>query len=229
MLSLKLRISKDRITNLKLTPGSIIVTFTLLNNDGHRAEADIASVQNHLNSIASNNSLSIVFDGVTLTADSASLKFMKHTTPEPPPPPKKETSDKNVILVVAVCVGAVLVFGLVAVLVYHHFKRKRARRLASAKIAGSDILFGDDIKLHERVPSADYVGIDNQHYTDSPEPQKRPLSPPVLLDDHNVEKRQVESSDVKPGAVGNSSRAGSAGKYCSLYTDFSNDSSNTMK
>lgn len=182
MLSSKLNISKNRIVNLEIKPGSIIVTFTLLNNDGYKNEMDVKDLQTQLTVLASNGSLSLVFNGVTMTADGASLKFSNpkptgHTTAPNKPPPKKKEKPHTVVIVVSVCVVIVIILAAIGVAWYLHVKKKRAKNKAQDSLYGSTVLFGDDIKLQEHaLASQEYTGINNQRDIHSPEQVKKPLT-----------------------------------------------------
>ena len=180
MLSRKLNISKSRIVNLHIRPGSIIVTFTLLNNDGYGNEMNVADLQNQLTALASNGSLSLVFDGVTLTADPASLKFsLPKPTTHMPPPEKKSKKSHTVVIIVSVCVAAVIILVIIIVVWYVRFKKKRAKTIGS-DMYGSTVLFGHDINLQERsLASQECIGYNAQRDSDSAEQVKKPLNDPA--------------------------------------------------
>ena len=166
---------------MDIKPGSIIVTFTLLNNDGYKNEMDVQDLQTKLTELASNGSLSLVFNGVTLTADAASLKFSSpkptaHTTPANEPPPKKKEKSHTVVIIVSVCVVVVIILAAIGVVWYLNVKKKRAKNKAQDNMFGSTVLFGDDIKLQERsLASRENIGNNCQRDIDSPEQVKIPL------------------------------------------------------
>ena len=169
MLSRKLNISKSRIVNLDIRPGSIIVTFTLLNNDGYSNEKNVDDLQTQLTTLASNGSLSLVFDGVTLTADPASLKISapKPTTHLPPLEKKPEKSD-TVVIIVSVCVAAVIILVIIIVVWYVRFRKKRSKTIGNN-------MYGEN--LHGRsLGSNEYISLDDPRDIDSSEPVKQPLN-----------------------------------------------------
>ena len=188
MLASKLSISKSRIVNLQIKSGSIIVTFTLLGNDGHSGEMNVNDLQNTLTALASNGSLSLTFDGVTMTADAASLRFsILTTTVQAPttkiPPPEKSKSSKTVVIIVSVCVAVVIIIAIVAAVWYFQVKKKRAKNLEKNTPFGSTVPFADDIRLQERsIASQEHLGFNNKGSLDSPEPVKKPLTGSNELD-----------------------------------------------
>ena len=201
MLSSKLNISKNRILNLNIRPGSIIVTFTLLNNSGYGNERNVDDLKTMLTSLAKNGSLTLVFNGVTLKADAASLKFSQPPLPTKQPPPKPAKSS-NVVIIVSVCVAFVIVIALVIAVWWFAFKKKREKGFKSNNLTGSTMLFGDDIKLQDRAStSPDYGGFNNQRFVDSPEQQKIPLKDPGEVETDRPVRRVITPVGHKPDSA----------------------------
>jgi len=178
MLSVKLNISKSRIVNLRIRPGSIIVTFTLLNNDGYSNEMSVDDLQTQLTTLASNGSLSLVFNGVTLTADPASLKF---SAPKPtthlPPPEKKSKKSHKLVIIISVCVAIIIILAIVIIVWYVRFKKKRAKTMGNDSMYGSTVLFGHDINLQDRsLQSRESIGHNDKQDSNSTELAKKPLN-----------------------------------------------------
>lgn len=213
MLSTKLGISRSRISNLTLKPGSIIVTFLLLNSSGYTGERDTNELKTQLTALASNGSLSLVFGGVTLTADAATLKFSQPSKPQPIPTPKPAKS-KDVVVIVSVVIAVLILIAAAIAIWYCLFKRKKAKRLASDKMASSSMLFGDDIKLKECSSSPpDYMGIDNQKFDESP-------GHPKMLEESSTDSQPLQRAVTPVGSKPNSaekSRREGPGKPCFTF------------
>ena len=210
MLSMKLKISKMRIANFEVKAGSIIVTFTLLDNTNHSSEGNIDEVKSLLVSMANNGTLSLIFDGKSLVAVGASLKFTSPiVTQAPTPSSMQENSSKTIIIVAVVSsiVLAVAVFILVGC-----YMKNRQNRQKTDQFAKSSILFADNIKLQERDASPESMGTDNQRFLNSPNEFKGSFENSVATSPSPAEPRVVTPMrDGPPASDG--SRAGTPGKH----------------
>ncbi len=149
MLSAKLQISKNRILNLEIKPGSIIVSFTLMEASSGSNEDSLAAAKQKLENMAGSGALSVTLtDGTILTADPQSLEFGS-STPPPTLPQAKEPSKRPVLLIVTVTVLAVVLFVFLFARMYVVHKNRRTKvdpdRPNSAKV-----LMVDAIELEEK-------------------------------------------------------------------------------
>lgn len=183
MLVQKLNISASRIVNLEMKSGSIIVTFTLLNNSGYSNEGNVVNIQALITSLAQNGSLVVTLhDGTTVAVDAASLVFAPPTTTMPPKPHPKPKKKDHVVIIIVVVV-AVLVAIIVLVLIrYYMIQRSRKTKMDDGRTQSSTMLVIDNIKLQDRqrTPESDTT-YNNQAYEKSPTfaHRKDPSPPPA--------------------------------------------------
>ncbi|XP_065064294.1 uncharacterized protein LOC135690621 [Rhopilema esculentum] len=213
MLSMKLKISKMRIANLEVRAGSIIVTFTLLNNTYHNSEGNINEVKSLLVSMANNGTLNLVFDGKSLVAEGASLKFTSPAVTQAPTPSSKQETSSKTIIIVAVVSSIVLVVA-VFILIGCYMKNRQNNQKTD-QFAKSNILFADNIKLQERDPSPESMGTDNQRFLSSPNEFKSSFENPVATSPSPEEPRVVTPMRDGPPASDRSS-AGTPGAMVSV-------------
>ena len=183
MLVQKLNISASRIVNLEMRSGSIIVTFTLLNNSGYSNEGNVDSIQALITTLAQNGSLVVTLhDGTKVAVDAASLVFATPTTTMPPKPHPKPKKNGHVVIIIVVVVAVIVAIIVLVLVRYYMIQRARKSKMEDSTMQSSTMLVIDNIKLQDRqrTPESDTT-YDNQAYQKSPAfaHRKDPSPPPA--------------------------------------------------
>ncbi len=148
-LATKLQISKNRIQNLEIKPRSIIVSFTLIGNNGNSNEDSLTVTKARLETMATAGTLNVTLsDGTVLTADPSSLKFSSPPATNKPPM-KKPRSKKSLLLIAVVTVLVVILLALLlARLLY--VRRNRRTKIDPDRPTSARSLVVDAIQLEEK-------------------------------------------------------------------------------
>ena len=198
MLSTKLGISTHRIRDLEVKPGSIIVTFTLLGNNGNASESSLVATKSALQVMVLNGRLVLTLtDGTVLVADPSSVRFDAEATPAPKAAPRP--SKKPLVLIAVITVLLLLLVVFLAARFYVVQRRRRRKIESDSRPTSARSLIVDSIKLEDKedVGKSNYVNPVLSYDNKGQEICEQNKEQMVDKKENIYEKNQVQMVDQK--------------------------------